>query len=510
MKRKLIAIFMTIAMLTTMAPAAFAAEPDDGTSGRRTTEITEAEVLADLASEPQTYSANALTKEADGAYHIRSITDFDEITQTQWLGGNTFILETDLDLSNSSRTPSEWGGYITYFRGTLKSAEGHNYTISGMNNNTYLIYGLNGGTIKDITLSFAGEAAGLAAVTVAYSTPIGVRIENVNTTGYVNLTADDQSNYSPYVFSSPQGGMEMINCTNDADIYGNIYGGIFYGYYPLNRGADDDIVFDGCVNKADVTMRNAAMFFGNPSLDDVMASANDDFSITIKNCSNEGMLRGTVSAHYFVSSLAKELAANGFSNKMEQHLLGTTIANIAPHQVLDNTLPADKCLVGQKLDGFSVTVDPDKSITIHQPTKPEDREKISYYEVAVSSYVILYNEATKETGGSDRFTVREWIYPDSSSDMQATLKFYGAADEEYGTEGTAIADNPTIVKDNNTYYKIIKWDSDLLLDGVYQRYAHATEGESITPSYTEPAYLTVTAFDENNNIVGLTSYEVID
>ena len=503
MKRKLIAIFMAIAMMTTMVPAAFAAEPDGGTFGRRTTEITEAEVLADLASEPQMYSANALTKEADGAYHIRSVADFDSITQTQWLGDNTFILETDLDLSNSSRTPSEWGGYITYFRGTLKSAEGHNYTISGMNNNTYLIYGLNGGTIKDITLSFAGEAAGLAAVTVAYSTPIGVRIENVNTTGYVNLTGDDQSNYSPYVFSSPQGGMEMINCTNNARISGSIYGGIFYGYYPLNRGADDDIVFDGCVNNADVTMRNAAMFFGNPSLDDVMATADGNFTITIKNCKNNGLITGSVSAHYFVSSLSENLASGGLSDRIEKYILGDSNQNIAPHQVANNSLLSDRCLKNQGLTGFGVTVGPDKSISIQQPTNTSG---ISSYVVSVSSYVYLY-DAEGNGGGSDRYTVSQTV---SASNPVVTLKYYGVADNNYGEAGNGVRVGRTTLatrKDNNgEYYSIVKWDNDDLLDGIYQRYA----GTNAVAGYQEPSYLTVTALNAQGQVVGITSYEVTE
>lgn len=500
-RRKLTAIVMAAAMMLTMVPSAFAAENNGGNSERRMTEITEAEVLADLAKEPATMSANALTPDTNGVYHIYSVNDFDSITQSQWLGNNTFIIENNLDLSTSTRTPSEWGGYITYFRGNLQGAN-ENITISGMDNNTYLIYGLNGGTIKDLKLSFSGEAAGLAAISLAYSTPIGVTIENVDTEGYVNLTADDQSNYSPYAFCAPQGGMKMINCTNNADIIGNIYGGIFYGYYPLNKGANDDILFSGCVNTGNVTMRNASMFFGNPSVDDVMATADEGFTITIENCRNDGEIRGTVSAHYFVSSLSQELATGGLSDRMEQHLLGTTTSDISPHQVSGEALSACNLLVGPQLEGFSVSVSEDKSITIQQPTNTTG---IASYVVAVSSYVNLYDEENQKSGGTDRYTVSQTV---SASNPTVALKYYGVADNTYGNEGNGIRIGretiATRTDNNGEYYSIKKWNDNELLDGSYQRFA----GQNGNAGCNAPAFLTVTALNGQGQIVGITNYEV--
>lgn len=501
LSKKLVAACMTAAMMLTMVPAAFAAEPEMQNSERRTTEITEAEVLADLAKEPATMSANALTADENGVYHIYNLNDFDSITQSQWLGENTFIIENNLDLTGSNRTPNEWGGYIPYFRGTLKGAN-ENITISGMENNTYLIYGLNGGTIEDLTLSFSGEAAGLAAISAAYSTPIGVTIENVDTTGNVYLTADNQSNYSPYAYCAPQGGMKMIDCTNNANITGNIYGGIFYGYYPLNRDADDDILFSGCVNKGNVTMRNAAMFFGNPSVDNVMSDADENMTITIENCKNEGTIRGTVSAHYFVSSLQKDLASGGLSEKMEQHLLGTTTADITPHSVTGDALSEENLLVGNKLTGFGVTVGNDNSITIQQPTDPEG---IAQYVVSVSTYVYLYDEENQESGGTDRYTVSQTV---SASNPTVALKYYGVADDTYGEEGNGVRIGRNTIetrKDTNgEYYSIDKWTQDNLYDGLYQRFA----GVNGQAGCQEPDFLTVTALNSAGEVVGITSYGV--
>lgn len=505
MKKRLLSVLLAICLVLAMAPMAMAEDSEsEGPIIRE--EVAEEEVLAYLAQEPATYAANTLEKSSDGKYHITSVQDFDSITSAQWLGENTFVIDENLDLSNSTKTPSEWGGYIQYFRGTLEGAN-EDITISGMDNNTYLIYGLNGGTIKNLTLKFEGEAAGLAAASAAYKTPIGVTIENVDTEGVVYLTADDQSNYSPYAYCAPQGGMTMKNCTNNANIIGNIYGGIFYGYYPLNRGAGDDIVFDGCVNKGNVTMRNASMFFGNPSVDNVLASADDGFTITIENCVNEGTIRGTVSAHYFVSSLSENLASGGISEKIEAALLGDTTGSIAPHSVSKNTLSESNLLVGAQLEGFAVSVNDDKCITI---TAPNDTTGIVKYRVAVSSYVSYYDESTKETGGTDRYSVTEDVSA-SDPNLTVSIKYYGVADDNFGTDGNGIwLPNfdfiPTRSNDGKEYYSIEKLDENHLVDGRFQIYAHAVDGQEITPSCAEPAFLTVTALGENDAVIGITSY----
>lgn len=505
MKRKVLSLITALCLLFCLLPAAALAE--EGAAPERLTRIiTEEEVLNDLAQQPMPLG-DPIEKEADGNYHIRSLEDFAGITQAMWLSGSTFIVEKNLDFSTYATygtVPGEWGGYIRYFRGTLKGANPA-IEISGLKNNTYLIYGMTGGTIQDLTLKFKGEATGLIACGATYGDKVQTVIRNVTTTGYVNLTADDQSNYSPYIFCGPHGGLLMENCTNTANISGNVYASIFHGYYPLCMDSGDDIVFKNCVNKGTILMRNAAMFFGNPSLDGVWSQkAAPDWGVTVENCRNEGQINGTVSAHYFVNSLTEDLSATGKSIQIENKILGAEGSgnvDISPSVVSGNTLPAENISVTQALTGFGVTVnESDKSIQIKAP---EDASAVSYYVVAVSSYVNMINPNTGAVGGTDRYTLTQRV---TSASAAIGLKYYGVADAGYGSEGTPVTAGrtqyATRTDGTNTYYSIKPLGEGELIDGAYNYYA----GSYGTAAARGPAFLTVTAYDASGKVVAIANY----
>lgn len=504
-KRKWLAAILTAAMSLTMVPAAFAAEPTDNASSVDRI-ITEEEMLADLDNAPETMS-EGLTKAADGKYHIYTMQDFQSVTQSQWLGNNTFVIESDLDFGDwAGPKPDRWEGYITYFYGHIEGA-GDGVTISGLENDRYLIFATGSGSIKNITLELNGEAAGLTGASLAYGEATGLTVENVDTTGYVNLTSDDQSNYSPYVYCAPQGGLTMKDCTNNAAITGNIYGGVFYGYYPLNKGASDDIVFDNCDNTANIHMRYASMFFGNPSVDNIVASADPGFTITVKNCDNTGKIRGTISAHYFVSSLSENLTVDGYSARMEKALQGTTGTDIGSNVVQDNNLPADKLVVGEVLDGFAVSADENGAITLTTP----DNADIDHYVVTVSTYFNYYDPDTFASGGTDRYSVSEYI---PASDTTVHLKYYGLVDAEYSTFfkpqlslNNGVTQTYYLINGKG-YYPLSKLNTTDLYDGVFQRYVGFTNSATAPAlSYKEPAFLTATAYDSQGKICGMTSWE---
>lgn len=187
---------------------------------------------------------------------------------------------------------------------------------------------------------------------------------------------------------------------------------------------------------------------------------------------------------------------------MEQHLLGTTTADITPHSVTGDALSEENLLVGNKLTGFGVTVGNDNSITIQQPTDPEG---IAQYVVSVSTYVYLYDEENQESGGTDRYTVSQTV---SASNATVALKYYGVADDTYGEEGNGVRIGRNTIetrKDSNgEYYSIDKWTQDNLYDGLYQRFA----GVNGQAGCQESDFLTVTALNSAGEVVGITSYGV--
>lgn len=464
--------------------------------------------IPNTADDAMMYAQNALAAngnlepDANGVYHIKSVSDFSNIAATAWYQGSTFELETDLDLSQVKTTPEEWNGYIRFFKGTLN---GNGHTIKGIANNRYFIYAMIGGHIDNLTIQLDGQAGALIyAPGNDNKTPVETKLTGLTATGEVYLSAADQSNYSPFIYCSGKGGLTMDNCVNEAKIDGSIYGGIFYGYYPLfvkdDAGNPVKYVFNNCHNRADVTMKYAAMFFGNPTtIEDKLKAGTLELSIT--NCTNEKEIRGTVSSHYFAPSL-ESTDLTGKMLEMENTIMEEST----------NVLSKDLLTVGKPLEGFTYSVDPQtKKITVTPPANVND---VSYYLVSVSSYCYWYAPDSvqmpddKRFGGTNRYTVTEKINADQLATKGVQLKYYGIADEGFGEQGQTIkcfnkngkiTSYKTRLVNETGYYTLSPLDK--LINDKFQQYAHMENGKPV-PGVSEPYFLDVVAFNADGKILG--------
>ncbi len=497
MKKRFLCLLTALCLTLILGPAAFAAEAEEPITimahGEEIPIPTWETIQADLAAMPMLL--NELQPDANGVYHITSEADFASIPASVWIADKTFELDCDLDLTKLA-APAEWGGYIPYFKGTLN---GNGHTISGFPNNTYFIYHMIGGNIKGMTLDLNGTNAGALVFMPAADdqTPIKTVLDSITVTGSVTLTSSDQSNYSPFIYCSGKGGLEMRNCTNEAVIDGNIYGSIFYGYCPLyttaNGTADTKYVFDSCTNTADVTLKYAAMFFGNPSgIEAALQSGN--LVVEVTNCTNTGEIRGINSSHYFAPSL-NSADLTGQMQTKEQAI-----------QDANQGLAAGQLTVGERPENFTYTITSDKTIIINAPSNDSN---IAYYVVSVGSYCQMYAPDQKLYGGTDRYAVTEKI---TASALQkkgtAALKYYGIADADYGSAGTSIrctnkeggrAIYTTRQNEGEVYYTLKPLDE--LADGKYQRYAYMENGHPMSGCQA-PAFVDVTAFDKDDHVVG--------
>lgn len=394
---------------------------------------------------------------------ISSIDDFNRVLSDEWKGNNTFILTGDLDLSQAHKSAQEWGGYIDFFDGTLIGVGDPAPKIYGFDNNTYLIYGMIKGTIENVQLELSGNAGAIYYMPATYSDPLpddyySVTMEDVTVNGYVSLTAADQSNYSPFAYAANTGDFTMKNCVNNADITGDIYGAVFHGYYALNT--QGTYTFDHCVNNGDVKLRNTAMFFGNPStMNDKM---NDGLKVVIKDCENNGILDGSISAHYFVPTLnSQEFAASDTALiQMENSLLTG-----------DNRITGNGSLFpsGQQENALTASIDEeDQSISFSYT----GTDAVDHFVVSVGSYIQRWNTMTEEWDGTARYSVTEEIDAVANQkDYTANVKFYGVIDRYYGFEtGIEIAGNAVDEDEQgNRYYVIIP--EKLAEDNLFECYA---------------------------------------
>lgn len=504
LSKKLVAACMTAAMMLTMVPAAFAAEPE---TELPTTIWAHGEEIELPVIDPIIPVANndiATLSETDNSVTITSQEQFEAISAADWRKGITYYLECDIDLSQLSA--SEWGGYIQYFDSNLIGVvdeDGNKPVISGFANNRYLIYGMIRGTIANIELHMDGNAGALSFVPTVYSNVddtsyYQVNIDNVDVTGVVNLTEADQSNYSPFVYAASSGDFTMKDCTNYADITGDIYGSIFHGYYALNTtGA---YTFNHCVNEGNVELRNAAMFFGNPS---TMNSklANQQLNVNVVDCENNGMIAGSISAHYFAPSLNSQDYPAGETALAAKE---TSMTQGSPAPV---TVGEGAGLCHGKTSNLSGSISDDNMITF---SYNGDQSGIDHYLVTVSSYVQVWNETfyngeqvLATWDGTDRYSVSESIEPTESTQYTAGLKYYGVADNNYGTRGGRLEGYTLRANSDKTqyYYSITQpsaGDSDITY------YATRNVDENNQPvgnGCAAPSFATVSAIDSQGNII---------
>ena len=502
MKKRALSLLMAFCLMLTLAPAAFATESEADTITLPNGEVREILSLEDIASEPMALAETDSTglQVENGVIRITSVADFVELSQNQDLCLSGYDLELDvegkvLDLSSVSCT--EWDGYLHYFYGDIN---GNNHVIKGLKDNRGLVYGYFGGTVKDLTFELDGAAAFLLFMPTSNTDRI--YMDNIKTEGFVTLTGADQSNYSPFIFCSGYGGLTMTNCVNNAEISGDIYGSIFYGYYPLyttEHGEQITYVFDGCVNNANVVMRNASMFFGNPSTINSKLSAGT-LDVTIENCENNAVIRGTVSSHYFAPSLnsAEYSSSDAELIAMEESLTeADEVTGKAPVTVPENCGLA----VGNALENFTYSINEENQITFNAP---ESEIAIAKYVVSVGSYVKWWDTvAQKFDGSGDRYTVSQEITATSADSYTSALKVLGFADSDFGNAGTRVNGLRTRTDGTNTYYQIIKYSDTNLYLGRYQRYATNAVDENGLPGggCVEPQFITVAALDSNGAVI---------
>ena len=467
MKKRLLSMLMAMCLMATMVPAAFAADTDQpDTITLPNGEVREIPTV-ELPDSPATLAET----NSNEVKKIDSIEKFDGITPEEWRSGKTFKITTDLNLAESTKTVAEWGGFIPYFYGKMigEKADGTTPVISGIPNNCGFIYGIVGGTIQNLTFKHDVSAEDGSASFIAFmptrmtGANQHLTMENVKITGDISLTGSDQSNYAPYLYAAPLGGLTMKDCTNYADITGSIYGSVFHGYYPLNFGKDTPYEFINCVNEGDVTMQYAGMFFGNSSSMEGKVGS-DELYLTISGCKNNGEIRGTSGAKYFAAPVS-EFGSN--MDDVEAALEPAPANAIVAGSVDIDPIHVEK--IGgtgslcekEPLTGFGASLDEDGLTLNITRAKSDKTSGVHHYTVAISTYVNMWDTDTNSFEGTDRYTVSKDYDVESLSEGVTTfgsdLLVYGFADIEVGSYAGKLAGTDIrLRKDSNgtLYYEV--------------------------------------------------------
>lgn len=501
MKKRLLSLLMAMCLMATMVPAAFAADTDQPDTIWAHGQEVELPVVDRVVPENGIDRLDASGTRINQTIVVNTPNQFWEITEAEWRGNNTIQLNCDIDLS--TQKCAEWDGYLKYLDGHLIGNPDDKPVISGFANNTYLFYGMIHGTISNITLQLDGNAGTLYYLPTVYSGSsdnpyYSVTIENVDTEGYVNLTSSDQANYSPYVFAACKGDFKMVNCTNNANITGDVYGSVFHGYYAMNTSGS--YTFENCVNNGRVTLRNAAMFFGNPtSMNDKIADGSLD--VTVRNCENNNIIAGSVSAHYFAPSL-----------NSQDYGSDTALAEMDASMTTGTPAPVQEGVGGglswEYTSDLNGSIGEDGQITFSY----SGNAAVDHFLVTVGSYVQIWNKnyegVREDWDGTDRYSVSEEIaYDNNSTEYTAKLRYCGVADANYGKRTNVKYGNYDMrsSQDGKTLYYQIKQTDDTIL--YYATRAVTDEGVPAGGGCVAPSFASVYALDDQGNILSFFTFD---
>lgn len=508
MKKRLLSMIMALCLMFTTSPTIlFAKDTSDtiiGPNGQvyeiQDFNLDQEDVVANDATViPQSEHLYSGAGTKSDPYMVTTAQALQQLGNDKFNGNNvtySYIqIVGNIDLSTVEK-PEEWNGYFKNFYGELYGAD-PNAKITGIANNCFLITNWGGGVIRDLTIDPAGQAGLLTFVPARINGKFGeFKLENVTVSSNqtINLDqGDNQANYAPFIYAGA-GQFTMENCVSDVDIVGTTYGSIFHGYYPMDTNGT--YVFRNCVNKGDLTMRHAAMFFGNntpfhgnDSAYSFDATNMESNRIQFYDCKNEGKIHGTQSANIF----ATRAAANGGEDKIsESYEEYFQEQGFKDHDLVQ--------VIGKDL-GMKLYYDDAGNLSMSEATS--DLDKIAEYTVSVYSYVTRYAEMNGELipDGTDRLGAREVI---SGKDAPISLKYYGLCDYPMDTEGltfdgTMIHDIPIVKYNETPYYWVNSEDSHPEGDRMIHFYV-GTPDQPATQA--KPDLVELTAYDASGTVLG--------
>ena len=312
--------------------------------------------------------------------------------------------------------------------------------------------------------------------------------------GRVDFTKS-QNNESAYMSQSAANVTRFIECTNKLSYVGETgYTSPFLGGYVLDvDGASSTLLFQDCVNEGDVYVPYASLFIGNGHQ---MKNCN----VTIKNCTNNGNIVGTLSA-----KLVAAIGAGSLKNA--ETLNQTKVAGTGTVVVSDKK-------------NLSATLDENGQVVI---TPVGDKEEDYIYTVSYEGYGILEDFygpiGTLYTAIPQEFTssqIKDGVIMTGVGNAKIMDKDTALALDviDAATEGwkpfTGFYDgcNYLVVEDISTehpYDRIYVVDYDGFLYGDNNI---STEGRAIRVNMQEEANIVVYVRDRAGNPIGATKVEI--
>ena len=233
-----------------------------------------------------------------------------------------------------------------------------------------------------------------------------VVFDNVDVYGVIRYNTNGR-NQSPYIYRGSN--VEFKNCDVHANIYTEEYSAVFVGY-PMGG---QSYSFENCTFDGEIVGANVALLFANSAQFNVSGTT----VVKINNVVNNGTIMG-----YKQAGL---VFATGTSTNEEE------IAS----QIVSN----NKVIAVTPLEGFSVSVDSSKKITVNQPETTD----VAYYTIVISQYETwYYKEMSVYAAGSTMVSVTKTVSADELNNLD--MYAYELRQTNQGLDNTVV--DPDTVK----------------------------------------------------------------
>ena len=204
-------------------------------------------------------------------------------------------------IANDIAVDSSFEGF-TYINGKFAGAEGDTKVKLNLSATKSDLAVEGFGDLSFSNLEFV-SGGGMMVVYVNYYTSLhaygtDVLFSNVTTSGQageVTLTGSNQSAFVAQVFNC---NFTMINCVNNADVYGS-YGAAFIGGYALYS----NVTLTDCVNNGNIFCASAALILGNDFVSSEFGDCGCPFNtstFSFRGIVNNGTITGTKRANLFI------------------------------------------------------------------------------------------------------------------------------------------------------------------------------------------------------------------
>lgn len=407
-----------------------------------------------------------------------------------------YQLSNDIDLTEQIATN---GALIQSLEnGTI---DGNEHKITIKNDNSEEIVALFNNfvesTLKNVTIEMDGKDITIAMGYVNDSHVYDAVFDNVTTTGTVEFTDRNCGLYVIYAglgSTSDTAEITFINCTNEANIYGQgeqtRYNAVFVGY----AWGSIELNFENCANEGLLYCGKAALFLGNQS------SKNHIVTLNIENFENSGL----VLSFYQGSNYTQNdyiAAAAGDSQVITVDGVTKTLSD----DLFTN--------VGQVSSNSNMQVEYNNYGTFTITSEASNAET---YKITYATYVNwwkLNDAGTHYTfAGTQIVYIVEEISKDDFVDGKYTteLKWLNLATsgmKDSASETSSICGYDTVTIDGETYYLIEDSESER-----FNKQSNSNspiEKDNLEESTIEASKdINVVAYDANGHLVAGTYYKI--